>query len=258
MGSGGDGFVATHCLAAVKVRVHTRVELVHHVALMGSRGIWCGASIGAVGAVSAMSVVNTMAGCASRARGGPVWSTMVMCAVPGFTSGAGSVRSCGAGRVRGAGCAVVTVGVKTRIELVQRGSIVGTMVTRSVSGAGCTSCSMGAMGTVGGSAVGTTGIEAGPVFSSLSTGCSSSIGASCTGSVSSSASTSMGTGMSTVGAMSGSAVGTTSIEAGPVFSSLSASGASSISASGTGSISSSASTSMGTGVGAVGAAMVEV
>lgn len=136
-------------------------------------------AVGAVGAVGAMSVVNTMAGCASRARGGPVWSTMVMCAVPGFTSGAGSVRSCRAGHVRGAGCAVVTVGVKARIELVQHRSVVGTMVTRSVSGAGCTSCSMGA-----------TGIEAGPVFSSLSAGG--------TGPVSSS--TSMGTGVSTVGA----------------------------------------------------------
>lgn len=172
---------------------------------MGARGIWCGASMGAVGAVGAvgtvgaMSVVNTMASCASRARGGPVISTTVMCAVPSFTGGAGSVRSCRASHMRGAGCAVVTVGVKARIELVQHGSVVGTMITRSVSGTGCTSCAVGAVSTMSGSAVGTTGIEAGPVFSSLST---SSIGASGTGSVSPSTSTSVGTGMSTVGASS--------------------------------------------------------
>lgn len=136
IGSGGGGFVAAQSLAAVEVGVHARVEFIHHIALMGAGSVWCRSGVGAV------------AGSA-----GPVG--------PGRT---GRVRS--AVSASGAGCVLAMAGFEPRV--------VGTMVFRSVSSAGCA---------MGSGAVSAVGIEAGSIFSG---------GAGGTGPISSSAS--VGTG----------------------------------------------------------------
>lgn len=175
MGSGGEGFVAAHSLTAVEVGVHARVKFVHHVALVGASGVWCRSGVGAMNAVASSA--------------GPVG--------PGRT---GRVR--GAVSASGAGCVVAMAGFEPRVGLVQHGGVMGTMVARSVSSAGCAGCAVGSVGAMGGSAMCSMGTEARSVFS----GGASSI----------SSSASVGTRMNTVGfgvgAVGASSAGTAMVE----------------------------------------------